>query len=86
MTYFDLGTGVWNPSKEATFEIIHVNLFDEDENVVKSVVEFIREVTGDCEVTSVTTSANVPLNNPEEEIKDAIRGKYGRVTISYSTL
>jgi hypothetical protein len=67
-------------------EIIHCTVYDDDGNEYKAIVEFEMDSMGDCEVTSVTTSANVPLNNPEIEIKDAIKGRYPKAEITFKTL
>ncbi len=61
-------------------------VFDDEGNSYPCLIEIEIDSMGDCEVLSVTTSANVPLNNPEIEIKDAIKGRYPKSTVTFKTL
>ncbi len=61
-------------------------VFDDEGNSYPCLIEIELDSMGDCEVLSVTTSANVPLNNPEDEIREAIHGRYKGATITFKTL
>ncbi len=84
--YQDTNTGIWNGVQDATeVERIPATVYDNDGNHFPALIEI--EITGDeILVTNVSHGANVPLNNPTDDITDAIKGRYKYATITYQTL
>lgn len=84
--YQDTQTGCWNGIEpESEIDRIPCYLHDDVENIYPALVEV--EITGDeITVVSVQHSANVPLNNPQDDINDSIKARYPHSTISYQEL
>lgn len=64
-----------SPEHSPTTELIHFNLCDIDGNLYPAIMEIqidLMEVT----VTNITCQPNVLYSAPEDDINDAIKGRY----------
>lgn len=67
-------------------EIITTNLFDDDGNSYPAMVEIQFEPNGEITVIHVEYTAKRILNNPQDDIVDAIRRKYKNAQINFTSL